>query len=227
MMLALRTAGRVLTLPIWALWKCYGVLWWAFSEPTARRAGASASIAPPGAPPPTPGADDLNLGQTRAFEVVDSTPPTPRPEAALKGGFAGTLGVSVLAALISRGLVASQDIGPNTGWLLWGWATVLTAVASLMVVRHVDAVHRARQPRTRWQKVKATVGGVGSACVSVGGGIAGACRGTVKAAKAGGRGAAWAWSVPPVAMARRGVRGLAATLRERARGRKSASTAAV
>lgn len=226
MMLALRTAGRVLTLPVWALWKCYGVLWWAFSEPTARRAGASASIAPPGAPPPTPRADDPDPGQTRAFEVVDSTPPTPRPEAALKGGFAGSLALSVLAAVISRGLVAGQDITPSTGWLLWGWATALTAVASLMVVRHVDAVHRARRPQTRWQKVKATVGGVGAACASVGGGIAGACRGSVKVAKAGGRGAAWAWSVPPVAMARRGACGLASCLRERTRRAKSQTTAA-
>lgn len=169
--LAATVVWRVLFAPLWVTWRGYRILWWAFDDSDTRRAGASASLAPRLAPPP-PG------DAAQAFEVVDSTPaPTPPPIGALRGGYVATLLSSGLAAIPIRAGVADHHLSTTGGWVVWGWATLAVAVASLFFVRHVAREHAKRQPVGRFAQARATVAGVGRACASAArGGVVGVSR---------------------------------------------------
>jgi hypothetical protein len=219
MLTTLRVAAKVVGAPLYVLWKAYGVLWWAFDDTSERRAGVSASIAPPGTPPvppadpAVPSANAQAHAQTAAFEIIDSTPaPTPPPTSALRGGFVGTLVMSLVAAVTSGRLVSEHSISGSTGWLLWGWVTAVTAVGSVYFVRHIARRHAAQRPATRLERAKATLGGMKDACVSAGAGVASGCRHAAAAARATGRGCRSAWNFAPVAFARRSLGHAAAKL---------------
>lgn len=158
--LAASVVWRVLFAPLWITWRGYRILWWAFDDSDTRRAGASASLAPRNAPPP-PG------DPAKSFDVIDSTPvPAPPPVGALRGGYVATLLSSCIAAIPTRFAVAEHHLSPGAGWMVWGWATLAVAAASLFFVRHVAREHAKRQPVGRFAQAKATVAGVGRAFAS-------------------------------------------------------------
>jgi len=212
---AVRIATKIAFAPVWVLWKGYGVLWWAFDDSEKRAAGAPA-IAPPGASVPpdlTTNAGSLHTdapafgeGQRAAFEFVDSRPrPAPAPVGLLRGGFVGTVLSSTMAGLIATNAVESGSFSHTGGWVLWGWSTLLAAVGSLFLVRHVHRRHEAEKPLTRWQRCKATAGGVKDACFHAAGGVGTAWHATRRGGSAVKKRAAAAVASRPVSLLRRWV----------------------
>lgn len=190
MLYVFKVVWWVLTAPVRLLWRAYLVLWWAFDDSERRAAGAPATSAPHGAPPPpqaAPTNPDTDAprypGQRTAFEVTDSTPPPAKPPTAmLRAGFVATaMGSLVLAGLLAP--FAGDEVSPARAWVLWGMATVVGAIVSQAVVRHAAARAAARAHRGVWGRVRLGVGGAKDACVSGAQGVGRLCRTCVDAAK--------------------------------------------
>lgn len=212
---ALRIVGKVLWTPVYLLWKAYGVLWWAFDDSDQRRAGGAAQFAPPGAPPAAPiapdaipsGVADPNTdaphfpAQSAAFEVTDSSPrPSPAPVGALRFGFVMTLVVSGASGLYASG---SEALTSRSAVFVWAWATVLAAVTSMYVVRHVARRQGVERPETAYEHTRVAVLGTKDAAVAAGKGVLGAGAAAASAARAGYRGARAVAGSRPVGLARR------------------------
>lgn len=194
----LRVVMKIVFAPVWLAWQGYRVLWWAFADAEPARVERAASLAPPGAPPATgptpapsvPGAGPATdaprhgVDQNASFEVVDTTPgPEPEPTGTLRGGFAAAMGVSLASGWFLAARHEGAHLSAPGAWTAWAWATLLAAVASVMVVRAVVRRQRAMRPMTTVQHARAVAGGVSDAAVA-------ACKGVVGAGKGVGRGAA-------------------------------------
>ncbi|GJQ30118.1 MAG: hypothetical protein HBSAPP03_20020 [Phycisphaerae bacterium] len=204
-----RIMFRIALAPVWLTWAAYKGVWWAFDEPDERRAAGSATLAPHDVPPPPrlhTDAPRFGDSQQAAFEVVDSTPaPTPPPTGALMGGYVSTLASSAGAGLLARSLASGDSITTAHGWMMWGWITLVVAVASLYVVRHVARRQAKDAPTTWWGRCRTAAGGMKDACVAAGVGVCGVCaKGAHAARRAHGGVRAAAMSRPAQAV-RRGV----------------------
>lgn len=212
---ALRIGSKVVFAPVWVLWRGYRVLWWAFDDSDQRRAESAASLAPPGAPPAASSADEPapqtdaprhGVEQNAAFEITDSTPrPAPEPVGTLRCGFAAALAVSVLAAIDAADRARTDHLSHAGAWALWGWASILAAVVSIIVVRHVAARQAAHRPRTVLAHARVAALGVKDAAWSAGRSACGAGVRVATGCRACVRGARSLAASRPVDAARRGV----------------------
>lgn len=216
----LRIMSKVLFAPFWILWKGYLGLWWAFDDSDARRAGVSANLAPPDAPPPPSHHTDApryGAEQSTSFEFTNSAPrPVRPPMGPLKGGFVGTLILSSIAAVIGAALSAEHVITPAHAWILWAWGTLTPGVASLYVVRHVARRQAEQQPKTVFGKAKAAAGGVKDAAWGATRGVGRLCLVGVEAGKVACDGVKAAAKSPAAKSARRSIADAWALLRRRA-----------
>lgn len=157
---------RILFSPLWILWKVYNGLWWAFDD-SDRTPRAPKLVAPH--------ADSLKFpghnAQNTAFEVVDSRPPRPqaipRPVAALRGGFVGSILSSLMFYILAQTGVRHDILSPSMVPMLWIWCSSIVFVGSLWVVKHV-ARREAARPRGVFGHVRAGVGGLKDAAVEAG-----------------------------------------------------------
>lgn len=206
---SLRVLTRALFAPIWVLWQGYRVLWWAFEGNPRRREDGAATNAPPGPSPadattPDPLQTDAprhGEGQNAAFEVTrEVCRRTPAPTGALRAGFASTLIVSALCA----GAVLAQDpaMSARAGWAVWAWATLLAAVGSVWVVKHIAQRQRAAKPATTLEHARAATMGVKDAVWEAGGTVVGAGAGVWKGCRVCYRGARAVATSRPATMGR-------------------------
>lgn len=146
MLSVLSLMSKIVFFPVWALWRAYLLLWWAFdTRPSPAPAAAQAGV------------------QDSAFQVTNSNPePLPLPRGALRGGFVGTWIVSIALGALCAALADQQVIEPGRAAVAWGWGSALTTVASLLAVRAV--VSRQRAKVSRVQRAKE---GIKAAAVSV------------------------------------------------------------
>lgn len=128
MLAVLSLMSKVVFFPVWALWRVYLMLWWAFDT----------------RPAPLPAAAEPGV-QDSAFQVTSSKPePLPVPRGALRGGFVGTSIVSIALGALCAALADQHLIEPGRAAVAWGWGSALTTVASLLAVRTVVGRRRAR-----------------------------------------------------------------------------------
>lgn len=127
MLTVLTLMSKVVFSPLWLLWQLYGGLWWAFQDD------------PRPAPAPSPAAGPADAAQARAFEVIDSSPPRPeplpRPVAALRGGFFGSVGIAISLAYLANVMVMNHWLDPARASAAWLLASAATLVGSLYAVR--------------------------------------------------------------------------------------------
>lgn len=125
----------LLTFPVRLLWRVYMGLWWAFDDsPRSRTQKAAAA--------------EAAAGQDAAFEIVDSSPrPRPAPMGLLRAGFAASATIAVLSGVGLSMLSAGRAIDPATAALGWAWATALTMVVSVWMVRRKAARQRTLRQR--------------------------------------------------------------------------------
>ena len=146
MLSVLSLMSKIVFFPVWALWRAYLLLWWAFDT----------------RPAPAPAAAQPGV-QDSAFQVTSSSPePLPLPRGALRGGFVGTWLVSIALGGLCAALADQHVIEPARAAIAWGWGSALTTVASLLAVRAV--VTRQRAKVSRVQRAKE---GIKAAAVSV------------------------------------------------------------
>ncbi|MCC6228075.1 MAG: hypothetical protein IT432_02490 [Phycisphaerales bacterium] len=146
MLSVLSLMSKIVFFPVWALWRLYLLLWWAFDT----RSAPAPVAAQPGV-------------QDSAFQVTSSSPePLPLPRGALRGGFVGTWLVSIALGGLCAALADQHVIEPGRAAIAWGWGSALTTVASLLAVRAV--VSRQRAKVSRVQRAKE---GIKAAAVSV------------------------------------------------------------
>lgn len=146
MLSVLSLMSKIVFFPVWALWRAYLLLWWAFDT----------------RPAPAPAAAQPGV-QDSAFQVTSSSPePLPLPRGALRGGFVGTWLVSIALGGLCAALADQHVIEPGRAAIAWGWGSALTTVASLLAVRAV--VTRQRAKVSRMQRAKE---GIKAAAVSV------------------------------------------------------------
>ena len=150
MLSVLSLMSKIVFFPVWALWRLYLLLWWAFDT----RSAPAPAAAQPGV-------------QDSAFQVTSSSPePLPLPRGALRGGFVGTWLVSIALGGLCAALADQHVIEPGRAAIAWGWGSALTTVASLLAVRAV--VSRQRAKVSRVQRAKEGIrNGVRAAAVSV------------------------------------------------------------
>lgn len=124
MLTVLALMSKVVFSPLWLLWQLYCGLWWAFQDD------------------PRPAVRPPRLGepaQARAFEVVDTSPPVPpppaRPLGALRGGFFGSIGLSISLAYLANVMVMNHWLDPARAASAWLLTSAATLVASLYAVR--------------------------------------------------------------------------------------------
>ncbi len=128
MLAVLSLMSKVVFFPVWALWRVYLMLWWAFDT----------------RPAPLPAAAEPGV-QDSAFQVTSSNPePLPLPRGALRGGFVGTSIVSIALGALCAALADQHMIEPGRAAIAWGWGSALTTVASLLAVRAVVSRQRAK-----------------------------------------------------------------------------------
>lgn len=146
MLSVLSLMSKIVFFPVWALWRAYLLLWWAFdTRPSPAPAAAQAGV------------------QDSAFQVTSSNPePLPLPRGALRGGFVGTWVVSIALGALCAALADQHVIEPGRAAVAWGWGSALTTVASLLAVRTV--VNRRRAKVSPVQRAKQ---GIKAAAVSV------------------------------------------------------------
>ncbi|MFO0835465.1 MAG: hypothetical protein U0638_10865 [Phycisphaerales bacterium] len=146
MLSVLSLMSKIVFFPVWALWRVYLLLWWAFdTRPSPAPAAAQAGV------------------QDSAFQVTSSSPePLPLPRGALRGGFVGTWVVSIALGALCAALADQHVIEPGRAAVAWGWGSALTTVASLLAVRTV--VNRRRAKVSPVQRAKQ---GIKAAAVSV------------------------------------------------------------
>jgi hypothetical protein len=150
-------ALRIAASPVWLLWRGYLMLWWAFDdspERAAARLSAKTTAAADVAPPKFVEGGDS--GQASAFEWTDSRPPKrplpppmPRPEALLKGAFAGSMILCGMTSMIAAGLAAGDAISPARAGALWLWFSAVVVLGSVLGVRRIA--------RKRWEKPKGPI----------------------------------------------------------------------
>lgn len=210
MLTTLTVVWRVVFAPVWLLWTLYKGLWWAFDDSDARRAAGSASIAPPDAPPPPSSRTDaprFPSVQATAFEITDSTPRAKKPPlAALRGGFMVAFVVSGVLGMVAAGIAGGEGGSVMWAWMVWGWGTLVAAVGTLYVVRHVARRQEIAEARSVWGRCRLVAGGVKDACVEGG-------RGVASAGRAAGRAAAFTREKATVAATSAPARGLAKAAR--------------
>lgn len=191
MLTVLTLMSKVVFSPLWLLWQLYNGLWWAFQD--------DPRPAPKALSTPEPGRDEpaAEPGQARAFEVVDSAPkPLPRPVSALRGGFFGSLGISISLAYLANVMVLNQWLDPARAAAAWMLTSAATLVASLYAVRAAvrrDAAARAARAarggpvRRLWQATPGheQVGKVAGRAADAVGSAAGAAGAAARAAKVG------------------------------------------
>jgi hypothetical protein len=151
-------ALRIAASPVWLLWRGYLMLWWAFDdspERAAARLSAKTTAAADVAPPKFVEGGDS--GQASAFEWTDSRPPKrplpppmPRPEALLKGAFAGSMVLCGMSSVIAAALAAGDAISPARAGALWLWFSAIVVIGSVLGVRRIA--------RKRWEKPKGPIG---------------------------------------------------------------------
>jgi hypothetical protein len=146
MLAVLSLMSKIVFFPVWALWRVYLLLWWAFDT----------------RPAPLPAAAEPGV-QDSAFQVTSSNPePLPLPRGALRGGFVGTSIVSIALGALCAALADQHMLEPARAAIAWGWGSALTTVASLLAVRTV--VSRQRAKLSPVQRAKQ---GIKAAAVSV------------------------------------------------------------
>lgn len=206
---SLRVLMRVLFAPVWVLWQGYRVLWWAFEGNPRRREDGAATNAPPGSSPADATAPDSlqtdapkhGEGQNAAFEVTREVCRRPAtPTGALRAGFASALIVSALCGW----WVLAQDpaMSARAGWAIWAWATLLAAVGSVWVVRHIARRQRAAKPATTLEHARAASMGVKDAVWEAGGTAFGVGAGVWKGCQACYRGARAVMTSRPATLGR-------------------------
>ncbi|MDX2018245.1 MAG: hypothetical protein SFY95_11500 [Planctomycetota bacterium] len=170
MLATLAVLWRVVVSPIWALWRGYLALWWAFDD--ASILGLRAKPTP--APTPVPGPVDQP-----APAAVSAQRPAEKPLRLLKTGFALSLASSLALAWLA-GVGASQAWMSESGaWMFWAWGSIGSAVTSILAVRQAHRKELARKAASlphRFaravkqgaavapQQVGQTIGKVGQAC---------------------------------------------------------------
>ena len=146
MLSVLSLMSKIVFFPVWALWRAYLLLWWAFDT----------------RPAPAPAAAQPGV-QDSAFQVTSSSPePLPLPRGALRGGFVGTWLVSIALGGLCAALADQHVIEPGRSAIAWGWGSALTTVASLLAVRAVVS-----RPRAKVSRVQRAKEGIKAAAVSV------------------------------------------------------------
>lgn len=170
MLATLAVLWRVVVSPIWALWRGYLALWWAFDD--ASILGLRAKPTP--APTPVPGPADQP-----APAAVSAQRPAEKPLRLLKTGFALSL-VSSLALAWLAGVSAHQSwMSEPNAWMFWAWGSIGSAVTSILAVRQAHRKELARKAASlphrvaravkqgvanAPQQVGQTLGKVGQAC---------------------------------------------------------------
>lgn len=132
MLAVLSLMSKIVFFPVWALWRAYLVLWWAFDTRTAPAVTSPAAA---------PGEQDAS------FQVTNSKPeqlPLPLPKGALRGGFVGTSLVSIALGVACAALADHHMIEPGRAAVAWVWGSALATVASLLAVRAVAKRQRAK-----------------------------------------------------------------------------------
>jgi hypothetical protein len=74
----------------------------------------------------------------------------PRPEALLKGAFAGSMILCGMSSMIAAGLAAGDAISPARAGALWLWFSAVVVLGSVLGVRRIA--------RKRWEKPKGPIG---------------------------------------------------------------------
>jgi hypothetical protein len=157
--MVLKLARKIVSSPVWVLWKLYNGLWWAFSD--------DVGAAPTQAATPSPvGAKTRAAAQDSAFQVIDSNdevirPATPdnRPLGTLKWGFGSTILVSILTAWVCHEAYSSGALRYSTSIWFWAWATSMTCVGSLWAVRHIARQQAEQHPQNWRGHARATAAG--------------------------------------------------------------------
>lgn len=154
MLTVLTLMSKVVFSPLWLLWQLYNGLWWAFQDDpkplpapalnadAAPARGRPVNLREANARDPSPRESTPRAArepsQGRSFEVMDSSAkpkPTPRPLAALRGGFFGSVGISVSLGYLANLLVLNHWLDPARAASAWLLSSAFTLVASLFAVR--------------------------------------------------------------------------------------------
>jgi hypothetical protein len=145
MLSTLAVLWRVVISPVWALWRGYLGLWWAFDDASIfglraapQTAGAPVSTLPGSNLPGSTLPDSTMPGSTISAQAS-------KPVRLLKTGFALSLVSSFGLAWIA-GLSASQAWMSEPGaWMFWAWGSMGAAVTSILAVRHAHRKDLARK----------------------------------------------------------------------------------